>query len=153
MATLQKIRNKAGVLVAVVIGLALMAFILGDLLNSGPSVFSRKRLEVAEIDGKSINYMDYNAKIEQLAEFYRTNYQLQSLDQETMDGIRQEVWRNTVRDIILNKRIRKLGISVSVDELKTMLLGDSINTGGSTVIMDEPHPIVRRMFTNPETGE
>ncbi len=140
-------------LVAVVIGLALLAFILGDLLNSGPSVFSRKRLEVAEIDGKSINYMDYNAKIEQLSEFYRTNYQLQSLDQETLDGIRQEVWRNTVRDIILNQRIKKLGISVSVDELKTMLLGDSINTGGSNIIMEEPHPIVRRMFTNPETGE
>ena len=153
MATLQKIRNKAGVLVAVVIGLALLAFILGDLLNSGPSVFSRKRLEVAEIDGKSINYMDYNAKIEKLSDFYRTTYQMQSLDQQTLDGIRQEVWQNTVRDIILNERIKKLGIYVSDDELKTMLLGDSINTGGSTVITEEPHPIVRRMFTNPETGE
>ncbi len=153
MATLQKIRNKAGLLVAVVIGLSLLAFILGDLLNSGPSVFSRKRLEVAEIDGKSINYMDYNSKIEQLSEFYRTSYQLQSLDQQTMDGIRQEVWQNTVRDIILNSRIEKLGITVSVDELKTMLLGDSINAGGSNVMMEEPNPIVRRMFTNPETGE
>lgn len=153
MATLQKIRNKAGVLVSVIIGMALLAFILGDLLHSGPSVFSKKRLEVAEIDGKSINYMDYNAKIEQLAEFYRTSYQLQSLDEQTMDGVRQEVWQNTVRSIILDNRIQKLGISVSVDELKTMLLGDSINTGGSSVIMEEPNPVVRRMFTNPETGE
>ena len=153
MATLQKIRNKAGVLVAVIIGMALLAFILGDLLNSGPSVFNRNRLQVAEIDGKSVNYMDYNAQIEQLSEFYRANYQLQSLDQETQDGVRQEVWQNTVRDIVLNKRISKLGIGVSVEELKTMLLGDSINTGGSNVIMEEPHPIVRQMFTNPETGE
>jgi len=44
MATLQKIRNKGGVLVAGVIGLALLAFILGDLFSSGPSAFSKKDL-------------------------------------------------------------------------------------------------------------
>ena len=33
MATLQKIRNKAGLLV-IVIGVALLAFIIGDFLNS-----------------------------------------------------------------------------------------------------------------------
>ncbi|MGC9341822.1 MAG: peptidylprolyl isomerase, partial [Bacteroidales bacterium] len=153
MATLQKIRNRAGVLVAVVIGMALFAFILGDLLNSGPSVFQRGRLEVAEIDGQSINYMEYNAKIEELAEFYRSNYQMSSLDQETLENIREEVWRTTVQDIVLGNRFEDLGINVSAEELKTMLLGDSISTGGTNIIMDEPHPMVRRMFTNPETGE
>ena len=153
MATLQKIRNKGGVLVAVIIGLALFAFILGDLLNSGPSVFTGNRMKVAEIDGQTINYMDYNAKIEQLADFYRTNYQLSSLDQETLERIREEVWRSTVQDIILGSTFNSLGIIVSVEELKTMLLGDSLSTGGTNIIMDEPHPMVRRMFTNPETGE
>jgi len=153
MATLQKIRNRAGVLVAVIIGMALLAFILGDFLNTGPSVFSGNRLEVAEIDGHSINYMEYNARIEELAEFYRTNYQLTSLDQETLESIREEVWRSTVQDIILGTAFNNLGIKVSVEELKTMLLGDSLMAGGSSVIMDEPHPMVRRMFTNPETGE
>ncbi len=37
MATLQNIRNKAGLLVAIVIGLALFAFILGDMMGSGSS--------------------------------------------------------------------------------------------------------------------
>jgi peptidyl-prolyl cis-trans isomerase D len=41
MATLEKIRNRAGALVAVVIGLALFAFILGDILGSGPSLFTK----------------------------------------------------------------------------------------------------------------
>ncbi|MCF8380720.1 MAG: SurA N-terminal domain-containing protein [Bacteroidales bacterium] len=153
MATLQKIRNQGGVLVAVIIGLALLAFILGDFLNSGPSAFSRKRLEVAEIAGVSIDYMDYNAKIEELSEFYRVNYQISSLDAETQENIRTEIWRTTLRDVIMGASYKDLGIFVSVEELKTMLMGDSINTGGSNVIMDEPHPMVRRMFTNPETGE
>lgn len=153
MATLQKIRNQGGVLVAVIIGLALLAFILGDFLNSGPSAFSRKRMEVAEIAGVSIDYMEYNAKIEKLTEFYRMNYQISSLDAETQESIRTEIWRTTLRDIIMGSSYKDLGVFVSVDELKTMLMGDSINTGGSNVIMDEPHPMVRRMFTNPETGE
>lgn len=153
MATLQNIRNRAGVLVAVIIGLALFAFILGDFLNSGPSVFSRNQYEVAEIDGESINYMDYNAEIEQLVEFYKANYQLNSLDQETLESIREEVWRSTLQEKILGSSFKDLGIKVGVEELKTMLLGDSLSTGTSSIIMDEPHPMVRRMFTNPETGQ
>ncbi len=149
MATLQNIRNKAGVLVAVVIGLSLLAFILGDLLGSGQKLFSRKRLEVAEIGGKSINILNYNEKIDELSNFYKMTYNIGTLDAETMESIRDETWRTAVRDIILGKAYNSLGISVSNDELKTMLLGDSLNSA----LSDEPHPIVRRMFTNPETGE
>jgi peptidyl-prolyl cis-trans isomerase D len=42
MATLERIRNRAGVLVAVVIGLAL-AFILGTLSTLGVHVYRPKR--------------------------------------------------------------------------------------------------------------
>jgi len=149
MATLQKIRNKAGVLVAVVIGFSLLAFILGDLFSSGSSIFTRNRLQVAEINGESINYPEYNQKIEELSDFYKATYNISSLDAETMESIREEVWRTNIRDIILGKAYASLGVEVSTDELKTMLMGDSINE----LLVDEPHPIIRRMFTNPETGE
>ncbi len=140
-------------LVAVVIGLALLAFIMGDLFSSGPSVFSKKRLEVAEIDGNAINIMDYNQKIEELSDFYKRSYNLQSLDAQTLESIKEETWRTTIREIILGKAYQNLGILVSNDELITMLQGDSINAGGVNVIMDEPHPIIKNWFTNPETGE
>lgn len=136
-----------------VIGLALLAFILGDLFSSGPSVFSGKKLEVAEIGGESINYFDFNSRIERLSEFYRMNYQLSSLDANQSQMIREEAWRELIREIVLGRSIKKLGIQVSDEELVTMLQGDSIHSGEMNVIMDEPHPIVRRMFTNPETGE
>jgi len=42
MATLQNIRNRAGFLVAV-IGIAMLAFILGDLLTSGTTIFNKAR--------------------------------------------------------------------------------------------------------------
>lgn len=153
MATLQKIRNKAGILVAVVIGFALIAFILGDLFSSGPSVFDRKRLEVAEIGGESVNYIDFNNRIERLSNFYQMNYQLSSLDADQTEMIREEAWRELIREMVLEKTLDNLGIQVSDEELVTMLQGDSITAGGINVMLDEPHPIVRRMFTNPETGE
>jgi peptidyl-prolyl cis-trans isomerase D len=149
MATLQKIRNRAGVLVAGIIGLALLAFILGDLLSSGRSIFSGRQLEVAKIDGNSINIMNYNKKIDELTNFYKLTYNISNLDMQTIESIRDEIWRTTIRDIVLGKAYNKLGIQVSNDELKTMLMGDSLNT----ILVDEPHPVVRRMFTNPETGE
>jgi peptidyl-prolyl cis-trans isomerase D len=39
MATLQTIRTKMGLLVAIVIGLSLAAFILGDMFQGGSNIF------------------------------------------------------------------------------------------------------------------
>ena len=46
MATLDKIRSK-GVLLAVIVGTALLAFIIGDFLNSGSTLFHQARHNVA----------------------------------------------------------------------------------------------------------
>lgn len=54
MATLEKIRSKAGLLVLVV-GVALFAFIIGDFLNSGSTYFRQSQETVAEVeDRKSV---------------------------------------------------------------------------------------------------
>ena len=66
MAILEKLRVKAGLLLAIVIGLALLAFVLSDLLDSGGSLFTRSKYEIAEIMGKSVPYNDYDAKVQQL---------------------------------------------------------------------------------------
>ena len=42
MATLQRIRNH-GVFLLVIVGLAMLAFILGDVLNSSSSYFNKNR--------------------------------------------------------------------------------------------------------------
>ena len=54
MATLQTIRNRGGLLVSIVIGLALIAFIVGDALNSGSRIFNSQRNQIGEIAGGSI---------------------------------------------------------------------------------------------------
>ena len=59
MATLEKIRSRMGVLVAVVIGFALIAFILGDLVNSGSTLLNSSKMTLAEVDGHKISITQF----------------------------------------------------------------------------------------------
>ena len=149
MATLQNIRNKAGLLIAIVIALALAAFIFGDMMGSGSP--SGKRT-VAEINGKGVGIQDYLDREKSLREFYQLNAGGQSLDAEMEQQIQQETWRRLVRETIMARSYEKLGIYVSTDELKTMVTGDQSTGLGGNPALSEPHPIVRQMFSNPETG-
>ena len=56
MATLQKIRSK-GPVIAIVIGIALLAFLLGDFLSSGRAFFDEDQ-NVAEINGIGVSIQE-----------------------------------------------------------------------------------------------
>ena len=151
MATLQNIRNRAGLLVAIVIGLALFAFILGDMMGSGSSALRRR--SVAEINGKGIGVNEYMNREQALREFYELNSGGQSLDAELERQIQQETWNRLVRETIMDRAYSKLGLYVSSDELKTMITGDQSQGLNANPALSQPHPIIRQMFSNPETGE
>lgn len=150
MATLQNIRNRAGLLVAIVIGLALFAFILGDMMGSGSP---RGGNNVAEIAGTSIDAQEYMNREKLLREFYEMNAGGQGLDAELERQISQETWRRLVRETIMESSYTSLGINVSPDELKTMVTGDQSMGMAGNPALSEPHPIIRQMFSNPETGQ
>jgi peptidyl-prolyl cis-trans isomerase D len=141
MATLEKIRSK-GVLLVAVVGLALLAFIVGDFLNSGSSYFNKSRETVAKIVGEDINIKDYTAAIDQMTEVYKIETGKTELNEETMTQLRQSVWENMVNEKILNAEAKKLGLAVSPDELSDRLIGNNI------------HPLIqqRRSFAG-ENGQ
>lgn len=147
MATLEKIRRRAGILVMAVIGLAMLGFILGDF-NIRPST------KVAEINGKSYGVEDYRQEQQTLLNFYKMNYG-QNLDPQIEQQVEDETWRRLVRSSVMGNTYDRLGIEVSNEELKAMVAGDPTAGMGATSNAGfiEPHPIVRQMFTNPETGE
>ena len=141
MATLQKIRNQAGVLVAVIIGLALLAFILGDMLRSGRSLLRGKQMEIAEIAGKSIDYKEYQQKLDELTEIYKMNSGRNAVDQQTLEQLREQTWQNMVRNYVMSDIYKDLGIGVSSDELFDMVQGNNIS------------PIIQQLFRDPQTGQ
>lgn len=141
MATLQTIRNRAGLLIAIVIGFSLAAFILGDLLQSGSSILQRNKMEVGEINGESIQYPEFQKQVEELGEIYKQNTQQSQLDENGWSQVREQTWQTMVQEIVMSDVYDDLGIEVSSDELFDMLQGANL------------HPIIQQLFRNPNTGQ
>ncbi|MCF6356605.1 MAG: SurA N-terminal domain-containing protein [Draconibacterium sp.] len=141
MATLEQIRTKAGLLVAIVIGISLAAFVLGDMLKSGSSMFQKNQMEVGEIDGESIQYPDFQKKLEELGEIYKQNTQQTQLDENSWVQVREQAWQSFIRKIVMGDVYDELGIEISSDELFDMIQGANL------------HPIIQQLFRNPNTGQ
>jgi len=141
MATLQRIRNRAGILVAVIIGLALVAFILGDILNASSSLLRPNQLRIAEINGESIQYPEFQQKVEETAEIYKMNTGQTQLNDNAWAQIREQVWQEYVRKGVMTEVYEDLGLAVTGDELFEMVQGTNI------------HPIIQQLFTNPNSGQ
>jgi len=140
MATLQNIRNRAGVLIAIIIGMAIFAFVIQDFLGSGQKIKARSKSIIAEIDGQTIDYQEYQQRVDKLMEYYRIRMGETSVDESTMETIREQTWQDIVREYATKKEYKELGVAVSTDELMDMVQGRN------------PHPIIQSIFTDPKTG-
>ncbi|MFP4524942.1 MAG: SurA N-terminal domain-containing protein [Bacteroidales bacterium] len=141
MATLEKIRNRAGILISVVIGLALLAFILGDLFSQGGMAFQQNQNVIAEVKGKEIPYQMFQQEVDKLIEINKFSQGESSLDNEKREEIREQVWEMLTRDYVMQDVYEDLGINVSSEELWDMVQGENV------------HPMIQRIFSDPETGE
>lgn len=140
MATLQKIRNH-GVILIVIVGLAMLAFILGDFLNSGSSFFNRNREYVGEIAGHKVHYTEYEAAKDQLNDVYKIETGRSDFDEDMSAQMRNQVWSMMLLDWTLRAECEKIGMDVTPDELSELCIGEN------------PHQIIRqrRAFMD-ETG-
>ncbi len=141
MATLQKLRNRAGLLISVVIGFALFAFILSDFLKGGGSSGNKNDYNVAEIGGTKVSLMEYQNKTEYLLEISKLYSGQSTIDDEGIERIRENSWQQLVREYVLSEEYEKLGISVNPDEVFDMVQGRNI------------HPFIQNLFADPKTGQ
>ncbi len=140
MAIIQSIRNRAGLLLAVVVGVALFAFILGDFITSGGFLYRKSKENVAEINGKKVGYPEYQNRISYIENILKAQYRVSTLDQEMTESARNQVWQDLLQELILQKEYDQLGLAVSYPEFSDLVQGAN------------PHPIIMQMFSNPETG-
>ena len=141
MSALQFLREKAGVLVAGVIGLSLLLFVVSDFFGNGRGqrIKAKKYYEIGEIGGESVSYQEYEGKIQSLLEIYKLSGN-SNMDEATTESIREQTWQQMVREKILDTQYKELGIGVSNEEVDELVLGDN------------PHPIVMQLFTDQKTG-
>lgn len=140
MSTLQFLREKAGVLVAGVIGLSLLLFVISDFFGNGRGQRLRQKeyFEIGEIGGETVSYQDYELRLQNLYEIYKLSGR--ELDETTTEQVREQMWQQMVRETILDKQYKKLGIGVSTEELDELVFGN------------RPHVIVQQLFSDQQTG-
>src|SRR5665647_1182038 len=140
MATLEKIRNRAGIGITIFIGLALAAFVLGDAVKSGSSIMRGNQQEIAKIAGKSVDYKEFQKKVDDLSDIYKMNSGSTSLDQKTTEQIREQTWMSMIRNITMKDIYENLGIAVTSNELFDLVQGEN------------PHAIIQSLFRDQKTG-
>ncbi len=142
MSALQFLRERAGVLVAGVIGLSLFIFVVSDFFGRGRSqrLLQRKYYEIGLINGERISYQDYEQRIQNLQEIYKLSGTT-TIDEKTSESIREQIWQQMIRENILDSKYKDLGIGVSNEEVDELVLGN------------DPHPVVRQLFTDRQTGQ
>ena len=140
MALITKIREKSGV-AAAAIAISLILFLVGgDLFTGNSRFFGGSRNVIGEIGGESIQYQDFQKKVDELTQNYSQQAGRSPGDQETTQ-MRDQVWNQYILDLAYGKEYDALGLSVSSKELVDMVQGENI------------HPSVRQQFTNPQTGQ
>lgn len=142
MSALQFLREKAGVLVAGLIGLSLFIFVVSDFFGRGRSqrLRQKKYYEIGQINGKRISYQDYEQRIQNLQEIYKLSG-TSNIDEKTSESIREQMWQQIIRENILDAQFKDLGIGVSDEEVTDLVFGN------------DPHPVVRQLFTDRQTGQ
>lgn len=96
--------------------------------------------EIAKIAGKSIDYKEFQKKVDDLTDIYKMNSGSASLDQKTLEQIREQTWMGVVRNYIMKDIYDNLGIGVTSNELFELVQGEN------------PHPIIQNLFRDPKTG-
>jgi peptidyl-prolyl cis-trans isomerase D len=141
MSALQFLREKAGVLVAGVIGLSLFLFVVSDFFGRGRGqrMKQKKYYEIGQIGGEYVSYQDYELKLQNLLEIYKLSGR-SNIDESTTETIREQTWQQMVREKILDTQYKRLGIGVSTEEVDELVLGNN------------PHQIVQQLFTDQKTG-
>ncbi|HEX3009525.1 MAG TPA: SurA N-terminal domain-containing protein [Bacteroidales bacterium] len=141
MPVLEKIRSKAGILIAGFIGFALLAFILGDFLNSGQSLFRQSQMKIAEMNGKSVSFQEYEQRLAELEEIYKAKTNQSTIQDNVRESLKEQAWLELTFNLVVEPEYDKLGLAVGEDELADQITGNN------------PSPVIRQNFGDPNTGQ
>src|SRR5690606_23526047 len=103
------LRNRAGTVMVFAIGFAIVAFLLGDLMGSGVSIFGGNPNEVGKIDDESIDYQTFNAEVE--ANTSNMAQQMGgSVSPQMTAYIVENIWNQNISRKLLSEEVARIGL-------------------------------------------
>ena len=143
MAVLEKIRVRMGVFITVIIGIALISFIVdANTLQSMSSMFSSK-YDVGQIKGKGVSYTSFQKRVDYYTGIYQLLMGGATLNEAQQEGVREEAWSDFFKEDVLKPEFDKCGLNISDEEMLDLVQGRNI----SPVLMQDP------VFIDEATGQ
>ncbi|MBR5749814.1 MAG: SurA N-terminal domain-containing protein [Prevotella sp.] len=139
MAALGKIR-KRGVTLVIVVGLGLFAFIAEEAFRSCEATKNQQRQQVGEVLGNKINVQEFQALVDEYQEVIKLTQGRDNLSEEEMNQVKDQVWNQFINDQIISNEAKKLGLTVTDEELQNIL-----KEGTNAMLRQSP-------FVNQQTG-
>ncbi len=114
MATLEKIRSKSGLLLLIV-GAALLAFIIGDFFNSSHALFG-PGTTIAKVGNKKIDVQEFQHRAQAAAQ----QMQGRKVDSSVLN---QQVLDAMIAEKLFEQEAEDLGLTVTSEELTEAMIG------------------------------
>ena len=134
MISLNTLRTKFGVVLSVVIGVALLAFILSLKTEMG---FSGQDPKVGEIAGENINYSEYYNEYEQV----KAQSGIQETDEQQSAMLANAVWQSLIAKRLFEPSLDEMGLEFTDAERMALLSGEQFSQ------------TLYNAFADPTTGE
>lgn len=134
MASLNTLRTRFGVVLSIVIGLALLAFVLSLKTEMG---FSGNDPKVGSIDGDKIKYSEYIDEYERI----KAQSGASEGDERQADMLFNATWQGLIAKHVLMPGFDQIGLTVGDTERQAMISGDY------------PSQTFYNAFADPRTGQ
>jgi peptidyl-prolyl cis-trans isomerase D len=140
MSIIQSLRDRAAVLLTALIAISLIGFLVQDaFVGRSKGLFSGRSSSVGSINGKNIDLLEFNDKVNLLEQSYRSRgmQSNEMLTQNVVDG----VWNNYVQEELIRSSADQLGLGLTAKEMGSLLFSD-----------DAPQEF-KQLFTDQKTGQ
>lgn len=139
MSVIQKIQDKYGKVMAIIIGISLVMFVVMLAFENGGTLFNSQSTTVGKINGEDVDIQKFSKLVEQ---------QTQMMNSQGMGGgemaaqqANEQAWNQEIAKVLISQEADKLGITVGKKEFNDMLFGAN------------PPQELRQAFTDPQTGQ
>lgn len=139
MTALGKIRSK-GILLIIIIGLGLFAFIAEEAFRSCNGIKGQNSQQIGEVLGEKIYVQDFQKLLEEYQDAMKLTMRTDNLSEDQLNQLKDQVWQQLVSERVMNEDCKKLGLTVTEDELQNVL-----NDGTNQLLTQTP-------FVNQQTG-
>ena len=122
--TLNDIRKKSGLLI-IVIGVAMLGFILTDLMNSGSSLFQKGQNTLLKVDDKKIMFTNFEMELEKNINMkFMSSLGTVNITEEQRQSERDLLFDKTIENILLEEKLKQSGVNVGDKESWDLISGE-----------------------------